>query len=175
MFDNFLRKIRLNRKKEKMIFCGEHSFIHPSTIISCPENIKIDEYVHIQPGCHLYGEGGGIHIGKGTVFAHDIQVFARNHMYDSPNLQYIPYDKRFVEKKVVIGEYVWVGARVTILPGVNIGKGAVIGAGSVVTHNVPDYAIVGGNPAKIIKYRNVEVFEKLYFQDKGYIQNTKNY
>ena len=56
-------------------------------------------------------------------------------------------------KEVVIGDDVWIGGRVIILPGVKIGSGAVIGAGAVVTKDVPDRAVVGGNPAKIIKYR----------------------
>lgn len=56
-------------------------------------------------------------------------------------------------QQTVIGNDVWIGTRVIILPGVKIGNGVIIGAGAVVTKNVPDYAIVGGVPAKIIKYR----------------------
>lgn len=56
-------------------------------------------------------------------------------------------------KRVIIGNDVWIGARATIMDGVNVGDGAVIAAGAVVTKNVPPYAIVGGVPAKIIKYR----------------------
>ncbi|MBR3611436.1 MAG: hypothetical protein IKL57_08290 [Oscillospiraceae bacterium] len=85
----------------------------------------------------------------------------------------IPYDKRFVEKPVVIGKYVWIGARSTILPGVKIGDGAVIGAASVVTKDVPNGAVVGGNPARIIKYRNMEVYNRLLLEDKGYIKHKK--
>ena len=59
-----------------------------------------------------------------------------------------------VEDKLILGEDSWVGAGAIILPKVNrIGKGAIVGAGSVVTKNVPDFAIVGGNPARIIGYR----------------------
>lgn len=56
--------------------------------------------------------------------------------------------------EVVIGNDVWIGMRVIIMPGVKIGNGVVIGAGAVVTKDVPDFAIVGGVPAKIIRYRN---------------------
>ena len=56
-------------------------------------------------------------------------------------------------KKVIIGNDVWIGENVTLLPSVKIGNGAIISAGSIVTKDVPDYAIVGGVPAKIIKYR----------------------
>lgn len=56
-------------------------------------------------------------------------------------------------KKVIIGNDVWIGENVTILPSVKIGNGAIISAGSIVTKDVPDYAVVGGVPAKVIKYR----------------------
>jgi maltose O-acetyltransferase len=58
-----------------------------------------------------------------------------------------------VERPIVIDDDVWIGARVIILPGVHIGTGAVIGAGAVVTKDVPAYAVVGGNPARVIKMR----------------------
>ena len=64
--------------------------------------------------------------------------------------------KKFLPEKnnfVIIGNDVWVGINTIILPGVKIGNGAVVGAGAVVTHNVPPYAIVAGNPAKILRYR----------------------
>ena len=56
-------------------------------------------------------------------------------------------------KPVIIGDDVWIGGRVIILPGVTIGNGAIVGAGAVVTRDVPEYAIVGGVPAKVIKMR----------------------
>lgn len=57
------------------------------------------------------------------------------------------------KKEVVIGDDVWIGRRVIILPGIKIGNGVIIGAGAVVTKDVPDYAVVAGVPAKVIKYR----------------------
>jgi acetyltransferase-like isoleucine patch superfamily enzyme len=62
---------------------------------------------------------------------------------------------------VVIEDFVWLGARVTILPGVRIGEGAIVQMGAVVTKDVPPYAVVGGSPAKILKYRDQARFEQL--------------
>ena len=59
----------------------------------------------------------------------------------------------YEEKPIVIGDDVWIGGHVIVLPGVHIGTGAIVGAGAVVTKDVPDYAVVGGNPARIIKSR----------------------
>lgn len=169
------KQLRMKRRMKRLKYCGNNIFIDPSVVLAGLDNIEIDDNVHIQFGCKLFGNGGGIRILTGTILANDVQIYTRNHMYDAIDLEYIPYDKRYVEKKVVINEYVWIGARATILPGVNIGEGAVIAAGAVVTKDVPAYALVGGNPAKVIKYRNVEVYKKLKESNKGYIENTKRY
>ena len=68
--------------------------------------------------------------------------------------------------QVVIGNDVWIASNVLIVGGVKIGDGAIVGAGSVVVKDVPAYAIVGGNPAKIIKYRDIEQFKRLKEEKK---------
>lgn len=175
MIIKMIRKWELNRTKKKLLSLGAHCFIDYTVQIFSPENISISNDVHIQFGCKLFGSGGGISIGQGTIFAHDVQVFARNHLYDAVDLQFIPYDTRSIEKHTTIGEYVWIGARSTIMAGVTIGDGAVIAACSVVTNDVPAYSVVGGNPAKIIKFRDKCIFELLKSKDKGYIKNCKRY
>ena len=79
-------------------------------------------------------------------------MFTSNHRTDRID---IPMGAQgFTETKpIVIGDDVWIGARVINLPGVHIGNGAVIGAGAVVTNNVPDYEVWGGNPARFLKSR----------------------
>ena len=158
--------------KNSLQYCGEGVYIDANTEISFAKNIRLEDYVHIQPKCVLAG-GGGITIGKGTVIAHEVQILTQNHNYDSNDLMYLPYDKRQISKKVEIGEYVWIGSRVTVLPGVKIGEGAVIGAGSIVTCDVPKMAVVGGNPAVVLKYRNSDRYHKLKSDDAGYIKNCK--
>lgn len=167
LFGNLKRKKKLDKLKS----VGKKVYIGDGVYFGAPELIEIEDYVHIQPDCKLFGFGGGITIKSGTILAHEVQIFARNHHYDSADLQSVPYDKRQDEKHVQIGKCCWIGARSMIMAGVTIGDGAVIGAGSIVTKNVPSCAVVGGNPARIIKYRNKEVFEKLLLDDKIYIKN----
>jgi acetyltransferase-like isoleucine patch superfamily enzyme len=87
------------------------------------------------------------------------------HKYDDGNS--IPYDSNLkVDKHILINENVWFGDNVMILGGIEIGEGAIIQAGSVVAQNVPKYAIAGGNPAKIFKYRNIDHYKKLKSENK---------
>lgn len=87
-----------------------------------------------------------------------------SHDYD--NDVAIPYGSSYVSKQVIIDDFVWLGSDVTISGNVHIGEGAIIAIGSVVVKDVPPYAIVGGNPAKIIKYRDIEHFNTLKQQGK---------
>ncbi|MDR1067095.1 MAG: acyltransferase [Clostridiales bacterium] len=73
----------------------------------------------------------------------------------------IPYDAEMISKDIVIEDFVWLGSNVMILGGARIGEGAIIQAGAVVVSDVPAYAIAGGAPAKVFKYRNIEHFVKL--------------
>jgi maltose O-acetyltransferase len=95
-----------------------------------------------------------VKIGNYLMMAEDILFLGGGHKYDRLD---IPMCDQGGEGKtpLTIFDDVWIGARAIILPGCqHIGKGVIIGAGSVVTKDIPDYAIVGGNPAKIIKFRN---------------------
>lgn len=87
-----------------------------------------------------------------------------SHDYDHG--EEIPYGTTFTYKKIVIGDFVWLGTDVTLSGNINIGNGAIIAIGSVVVKDVPDYAIVGGNPAKIIGYRNIEHYNQLLHDNK---------
>lgn len=100
--------------------------------------------------------GRGTNIGCNVMMGPECYIYTRNHAFDRID---IPMNQQGASDfhPVNIGNDVWIGARVTILPGVKIGNGAIIGAGSVVTKDVPDFAIVGGNPARVIKYRSSKI------------------
>jgi acetyltransferase-like isoleucine patch superfamily enzyme len=138
-----------------------------------PRNMVIGDNVYIGFG-GFFVASGGIKIGNGSILAHRVEVMTRNHNYDSDDLKSIPYDAKYIYKPVIIGENVWIGANVCIVPGVSIGEGAVIAMGAVVTKDVPKCAVVGGNPAKILKYRDKKVYEKLKSENKIYLDMKYN-
>ena len=94
----------------------------------------------------------------------DCLILAENHNYDRGKA--IPYDKVRVKKAIIIEDFVWLGSRVTILPGVRIGEGAIIQAGAVVSSDIPPNAVAGGNPARVFKYRDIEHFKRLKSEKK---------
>lgn len=116
----------------------------------------------LQPGggiCIGSGSGLGVNcsvhgplrIGDNVMMGPDVTILTQTHNIERTDIPMGQQGMRVAE--VVIGNDVWIGMRVVIMPGVKVGNGAVIGAGAVVTKDVPDFAVVGGVPAKIIKYR----------------------
>lgn len=110
-------------------------------------------------------------IGKFCAISWDTTINAISHPYNHLTISafpYVPYVGSFVKErkqnyqKVIIKNDVWIGANSVIMPGITLGNGAIIGAGAVVTRDVPDYAIVAGVPAKVIKYRfSQDIIERL--------------
>lgn len=114
--------------------------------ITIGDNVAVGYNVHI--GCI-----NEITIGNNVLFASNIFIEDCNHGYaDSRDFDIAPLDRSLYSKgPVIIKDNVWVGENVAIMPNVTIGKNAIIGANSVVTKDVPDYSVVVGNPAKVIK------------------------
>lgn len=97
-------------------------------------------------------------IGNFFCSGQNIHVITDVHNYEGEE---ILYDATDIVKEVVIDDFVWIGSHVIILGGVRIGEGAIIQAGAVVVNDIPPYAIAGGNPAKVFKYRDIEHFKQL--------------
>ena len=111
------------------------------------ENIKIGDNTFINKNVVLDARFGKLHIGKNVDIGQETNIWTTEH---DPNDDF----HSVKGGDVYIENYVWISTRVTILPGVKIGKGAVVACNSVVTKNVPEMAIVAGVPAKIIGIRN---------------------
>lgn len=114
-------------------------------------------------GIHISGHGV-VRIGNNFHCAEDVLLLTSNHNYDKGEA--IPYDATTIDKNIIIEDNVWCGARVILLGGIKLGEGCIIQAGSVVVKDVEPYAIYGGAPAKLIKYRNIEHYLKLKAESK---------
>ena len=127
--------------------CGKNVNIERNAYFS--HKVQIGDYSGIGVNAKIYGT---CIIGDHVMMGEDCTIITRNHKFSSIDkpMMFQGFDD---ERPVIIGDDVWIGDRVTILPGVNIGNGSIIAAGAVVTHDVPEYSIVGGVPAKIIKKR----------------------
>jgi acetyltransferase-like isoleucine patch superfamily enzyme len=169
--DNYVSSIYKKRVNLKNV--GTNVQILYDNMFVDEQNIEIGDNVYIGFGGYYVGSGG-IKIGNGTIMAHKVEILTRNHNYNSKDLKSVPYDKRYILKPVIIEENCWIGSHVCILPGVTIGEGAVIGMGSVVTEDVPKYAIVGGNPAKVLKFRDIDNYNKLKNENKIYLKLKNN-
>lgn len=124
---------------------------------SMGKNVSLGDYCNFN-GMRVTGAGKVV-IGNYFHSGNNCWISTQDHNYDSGTK--IPYDETYITKEVSIGDFVWLGSNVTVLGNVTIGDGAVIATGAVVTKNVPYCAVVGGNPAKILKYRDIVHFERL--------------
>lgn len=116
-------------------------------------NFTIGKYAYIGSDCFINAEGG-VFIGNGSVLSSKVTILSSTHDFKQPTC--LPYSRGNVFDSVQIGSGVWIGYGATILPGVAISDGAIIGACSVVTKNVGTGEIIAGNPAKKIGTRDVE-------------------
>ena len=131
--------------------CGFDTNVRPSASLAYSHNIFLGKKVHVQRHVYLWaGKNSTINIGDNTIIGPGSFITSDNHGLKKDRLI---REQVGVEKDIVIGSDVLLGAYSIVLPGVQIGNGAVIAAGSVVTKNVLPYAIVGGVPAKQIGQR----------------------
>jgi acetyltransferase-like isoleucine patch superfamily enzyme len=141
---NLARGVSIGRSTH-LIATNEMAQI-PGCEISIAENSTINE------NCNLRGSGGKIIIGRNCIVAQFVSIIASNH--DISAAENMKDEKWSIEKtKVEIGDNVWIGANSVLLPGISIGDGAVIAAGSVVTRSVQKNSVVAGVPAKFVKLR----------------------
>lgn len=129
---------------------GRRVVFYPGIWIFPGRNLVLGDDVDLAHGV-LLTTSGGVTIGDRTLVGYGTHILSSNHKI--PEIPGSVFGSGHKHEPVFIGSDVWIGAKAIILPGVHIGEGAIIGAGSVVTHDVPAWAIVGGVPAKVIRQR----------------------
>lgn len=143
------KPIRYTLCKHILDSCGKDVNIEKGVYIGDGRNIKVGSYSSLGVNCRI---NQNVEIGNYVMMGHDVIIMTHSHKYKDCNVPMVLQAPAPI-KKVVIEDDVWIGHRVIILPGVKVGKGSIIGAGAVVTKDVPTYSIVGGVPAKIIRSR----------------------
>ncbi|WP_188653894.1 acyltransferase [Yeosuana aromativorans] len=123
---------------------GKGSSIHMNTFIN-RRKVEIGKNSVVNRCCYLDGRGG-LFIGNNVSISPEVQLITASHDVNSATFKYY-------EKEIIIEDFVWIGTRAIILPGVKLGKGSIVASGSVVTKDVDQFDIVGGVPAKIIGKR----------------------
>ncbi len=129
--------------------CGKDIIVKQNAYIGSGTGLRIGDRSQIGHNSRI---GQYVTIGKDVLMGPDVVIMANSHAFERLD---IPINKQgaLEIKPIVIGDDVWIGTRVIILPGVTIHDKAVIAAGAIVTKDIPEAAIAGGNPAKVIRYR----------------------
>jgi len=150
----FFKPLRVWFQRKKIPGISRTADVRPYCTIEGTNDIVIGERVIIPPGTLLSAFPGDksaqIIIEDDVLFGPNVSIYNQTHQFDNPD---IPINQQgFVTKTVRLKSGCWIGINAVIMPGVTVGKNAVVGSNSVVTKDIPDYAVAVGAPAKVIKY-----------------------
>lgn len=141
----------LRRRLVRHLFetCGEGVIVKQGAYFGNGRGLRVGARAQIGDHCRIDHD---VNIGDDVVMGPDVVIMTIGHAFADPDRP-INLQGGLPRRPVSIGRDVWIGTRVVILPGVEIGDGAVIGACSVVTRSIPPFAVAAGNPARVIKWR----------------------
>ena len=148
-FGRWARPLRRCVTKALFKNAGRNINIEKGAYFGDGSQIEIGDNSGIGVNCQVCGP---VKIGDNVMMGPGVIILTINHKYDRLDVPMLEQGHKPPEP-VTIGDDVWIGTRAIILPGISVGKGAIIGAAAVVTKDVPEYAIVCGNPAQVVKYR----------------------
>jgi acetyltransferase-like isoleucine patch superfamily enzyme len=133
-----------------MLHVGHGTYFFDGFRCGSPHRVWIGDHVGINRQVLIGGEGG-VEIGDWVLIGNNVTILSSMHSFERVDVPIALQGT--VTHRTVIESDVWIGSNAVVLPGVRIGRGAIIGAGAVVTHDVEPYAIVGGVPAHVIRFR----------------------
>ncbi len=161
-YDEKVKREVAHPTRDQLRHIGDHSVLHPRVYVTHPGRVHIGDWTTIYNDTFIHAQGG-CHIGDYVGIGYGVTILSFNHNYR--NAETIPFDNKFFLQPVIIRNHAWIGFHCRILPGIEIGEGAIVGMGSVVTKSVPPLAIVQGNPAEVVGRRSEEHFKKC--RDEG--------
>lgn len=129
---------------------GADTVIQANFRITSPEKVVIGAHCNFSEGVFITG-GGGVHIGNYVGMGPDVKIWSVTHRFADPDTPWLL--QGYENKAVIIEDDVWLGANCFVKPGLTIGKGAIVSAGTVVSKSVPSYSIVAGNPGRVVGWR----------------------
>lgn len=142
-------KFRVFLVRKIFNYCGRNIKVQPGVDFGTGLNVKLGNNSSLNRDAWI---GNDTIIGDDVMMGPEVVILSGTHNYDRIDIP-MTHQGAPDRKAVTIGNDVWIGTRSIILPGVMVGDHSIIAAGSIVTKNVPDWAIVGGNPAKVIRFR----------------------
>lgn len=147
------KRVRMKVLRASFAKLGQGVELGDTLHIEFPERVTVGSYTYIGPWVKLYGRGG-LAIGDNVMIAPEVLIMTTMHRYRNASM--VPYDNVELLRPVSVGNGVWLGQRCILMPGVEIAEGCIVASGAVVTKSCAAGEIVGGNPAQVIAYRNMD-------------------
>ncbi len=144
------RRLRAWIGRQLLDECGKNVNIEHGASFGTGRGIRLGDDSDLGVDCQIHGR---VTIGKNSFMGPEVAIWTTNHRFDRTDIPMM-FQGNQVQKPVFIGNDVWIGTRAILLPGVHVGDHSIIGAGAVVAKDVPPWAIVVGNPARVVRYRN---------------------